>query len=173
MKINTMQHKLTRPLFLLLTFALLSGCGGGPQNFGENREAALLVISRSGTVRVTDVGYPIETSAKLPADDFLVTSINLAEKKFSDTDLQKLTPLTELRELNLYGTQISDSGISAITDLQNLTELELSYTAISDEGLAQLTTLKNLKQLFLHGTKVTDGGIDSFKSQRKGCQINH
>jgi len=163
-------------LLLITTTAIsfsLTGCGGDPENYGENRNAALLVLSKGGTVQVQDVGYPIKTQAKLPQEQVLVTEVNVSEKKFNDLDLVSLKPLGQLQALNLYGTQVSDEGMTVVAELKKLKSLELSYTAITDEGLEKLGALSDLSELYLHGTQVTDEGIDALKKRLKGCKVLH
>jgi len=163
-----------RPFNVALLFVLIvMGCGG-PENFGENREAALLVVNRGGTVRLQNVGYPVDSPAQIPTDEVLVTEVNLAEKSFQDADLQKLKPLSELEVLNLYGTQVTNDGMSSIVEIKGLKTLELSYTAITDEGLNTLTesgSLKELEELYLYGTDVSQEAVDAFQAKYSGVKV--
>ncbi|MDC0273547.1 MAG: hypothetical protein P8M30_11575 [Planctomycetaceae bacterium] len=161
-------------LIAIITIScLLAGCGGDSENYGENRNAALLVLTKGGYVRVQDVGILIKKQGQLPQENLLVTEVNLSEKKFNDLDLVSLKPLGELEVLNLYGTQVTDEGMSSIAKIKGLKSLELSYTAITDEGLEKLSALSNLSQLYLHGTQVSKEAIDTLKNKLKGCKISH
>ena len=158
-------------LFLIFGFSSLLGCSSSDDNYGENREAALLALSRGGEVRVDVVTYPIKSRSKLPDADFLVTSLNLSETKFSDLDAQKLSLLSELHELNLYSTQVTDKGMKYLVPLSQLENLELSYTSITDAGLEELSGLKNLKQLYLHGVKISEDALKQFEATHKSCKV--
>jgi hypothetical protein len=151
----------------------LAGCGGDPENYGENRNAALLVLTKGGYVRAQDVGYLIKKQGQLTQEELLVTEVNVSEKEFSDLDLVSLKPLSELEVLNLYGTQVTNEGMSSIAEMKSLKSLELSYTAITDEGLEKLSTLENLSELYLHGTQVSSEAIDVLKKKLNGCKVSH
>jgi hypothetical protein len=152
-----------------LTLSL--GCGdktGTPEN---NRVAAELVIQKGGSVRVEGISYPIDKLSQLPADDLVLKSVDLAEKQFTDEDLQALTDLKALEKLNLYGTGITDKGVDLLLPLDALTELELSYTLLTDEGFLKLKELKSLEKLTLHGTKISEDSVKSFQLRRPNVKI--
>lgn len=73
--------------------------------------------------------------------------------------LEKLGPLTKLRDLNLHATSINDADLVILRGLPNLRSLNLSATKITDAGLAILQTLPNLSTLNLNETHVTDAGL--------------
>jgi len=59
----------------------------------------------------------------------------------------------------LNSTSISDSGLEYLKDLKNLKDLQLRLTSVSDVGLQHLHGLKKLEDLDLQQTKVTPQGI--------------
>ncbi|BAY99249.1 Rab family protein [Tolypothrix tenuis PCC 7101] len=67
-------------------------------------------------------------------------------------DLNPLSNLTNLRELNLAQTQVSD--VSALANLTNLKSLNLRQTQVSD--VSALANLTNLRLLYLTQTQVSD-----------------
>ena len=149
--------------------AAAPGCGGGPPA-SEQRELAQWVIAHGGTV-VTDKVLEVKSAEKLPKGSFEIQRIELRDASISDLDLQKLSGLTGLVYLGLYGTPITDAGLTHLERLQSLAELELSYTQVTDAGLIPLKTLSSLKKLYLTGTSVTEQGVEDFKSSRPGCEV--
>jgi hypothetical protein len=161
------------PLRLAVLSAWLAvfstGCGGGPPA-SEQRQVAEWVIAQGGTV-VTDKVLEVKSADRLPKGSFEIRRIELKNARISDTDLEKLSDLTGLRYLGLYGTPVTDAGLQHLVRLQSLAELELSYTQVTDAGLIPLKTLNSLNKLYLTGTPVTDNGIEDFKNSRPGCEV--
>ncbi|HSG69072.1 MAG TPA: hypothetical protein VLA12_01585 [Planctomycetaceae bacterium] len=160
-----------RGVLIGLCLTLPTGCGDRTGTPANNRAAAELVIRKGGSVRVEGVSYPIDRLAQLPAGDLVLKSVDLAEKKFTDEDLQALTDLKALEKLNLYGTGITDKGIDLLLPLDALTELELSYTLLTDDGFQKLKELKSLEKLTLFGTKISDDSVKSFQLRRSDVKI--
>jgi hypothetical protein len=77
----------------------------------------------------------------------------------TDSDLEYLKDLGNLRELTLENVDITDVGIERLSHLKGLIRLELEGTKVTDAGLVHLSHLKSLTRLGLKGTKVTDAGI--------------
>jgi hypothetical protein len=160
-----------RTALILSCCALAVGCGKGTGSPENNRAAAELVIQRGGSVRVQGVSYPIDRVGKLPAGKLVLKGIDLSEKQFNDDDLDALTDLKALEQLNLYGTKVTNQGLERLKSLNSLTQLELSYTLIDDEGLQSLKDLKRLEKLTLYGTQVTDDGVKSFQLRNSRIRI--
>lgn len=80
-------------------------------------------------------------------------------RDFSDTDMLRLTNMTDLKVLSLENTKVTDAGLKQLNKLENLENLNLNGTDITDAGLAHLKKLTNLKSLALSGTKVTSVGL--------------
>jgi hypothetical protein len=66
-------------------------------------------------------------------------------KPFSDTDVARLSVLTDLTQLDLCGTHVTDRGLASIKNLTRLESLELACTRITDAGLVHL---RGMAQLF-------------------------
>ena len=98
--------------------------------------------------------------------------------KITSYGLAKLSDLTTLESLNLYGNRVDDDSLANIARLTNLRELDLSLTAISDEGLARLAPLKKLTRLELlysegfAGPKITDVGLQDLQSHSQLRSLN-
>ena len=89
----------------------------------------------------------------------------------TDSDVQAICGLTELRELYLYRTGITDAALQSIGRLQGLRLLYLGNTAISDQGLEKLRTLSNIQQIYLYDTKISDAGGNRLRSQLPNAKI--
>ncbi len=76
----------------------------------------------------------------------------------TDTDVEAITQLVELRELYLDSTKITNAALIHFDRLRRLRHLHLANTSISDEGLESLRSLSNLKELYLNQTKISNEG---------------
>ena len=75
----------------------------------------------------------------------------------TDVGLERLTNLTNLKELTMGGNELGDAGLQALRQMTGLTYLDLSgrqgadknvwTVAMSETGLAAVLTLKNLHEL--------------------------
>ncbi len=86
--------------------------------------------------------------------------LNLADKKLSDSAVQYISQLIQLRRLNLSGTNINDSSIEKLNSLKNLEYLNLVGTSISIQGLEKLNELTSMKSLFLYKTQVSNSDYE-------------
>ncbi len=146
------------------------GCGG-PEPGPQEREAAVWVLQKGGTVNVDATTVPVTEPDRLPEASFFVQQIDLHEKNLKNAELQKLVGLETVRELNLYATGISDPALDHLAGLTSLQQLELSLNNITDAGLEKLVRLKGLQKLFLRGTGVTEEGVEKLKNQLPGCTV--
>jgi Leucine-rich repeat (LRR) protein len=114
----------------------------------------------------------------------------------TDDGLKTLSPMKDLRRLDLSATKVTDSGLKELAKFKNLEYLDLSYTAVSnaglkdlaalgslkililsharitDAGIADLAGLKGLEKLDVYGTGVTDRGVKQMKQQLPNCKTN-
>ncbi len=89
--------------------------------------------------------------------------VNLHATAFNDADLVLLRGLPNLRSVNLSGTKITDAGLAILQTLPNLNILNLNETHVTDAGLQYLRGMVNLSDLSLYGTKVSDAGLAQLK----------
>ena len=85
----------------------------------------------------------------------------------TDVGLERLTSLTNLKELTMGGNELGDAGLQALRQMPNLTYLDLSgregndknvwTISMSNVGLQALLTLKNLRDLRFACTYTTVG----------------
>ncbi len=99
----------------------------------------------------------------LLGDDFMnpVLSVRLAETNVSDSDLSRITRLSQLGFLDLTDTQITDSGVALLSGLQHLEVLALTNTSVSDAGLSSLLPCTRLHSLNLEETGISDDGLET------------
>ncbi|MEP3477729.1 MAG: hypothetical protein ABJZ55_00635 [Fuerstiella sp.] len=113
-------------------------------------------------------------------------SLSLTHSNVVNSDLMKLSHLTELESLNLHmtkmhegpipgldqlqlkvlylnRTRIDDQSISALKSMTTLEHLDLTRTKVTDAGLKHLESLPNLRKLILRRTLVTQDGYVAFK----------
>ena len=84
------------------------------------------------------------------------------EHRTTDAELRQLaslTPLTQVRSLDLCGSRITDTGLRHLAGMTKLGNLDLGFTKITDAGLAHLGQMTVLKNLSLVSTNITDAGL--------------
>jgi hypothetical protein len=79
--------------------------------------------------------------------------------------------LHDVQVLDLHNTGISDSGLQCLDGLSQLRTLSLENTQVTDAGLEHLRGLVRLKELKLYNTKVTDGGVKKLRQELPNCEI--
>lgn len=134
-------------LIILLTLGV-AGCGGQ-----DLPAVSVVKLEETGAEIVRDSrGKVLEISLRADA---------------TDDELQLLSELTGLENLNLSGTKVSDSGLEHLTGMSNLKALRLSITRVSDSGLLHLHRLTQLQSLDLSGLQITDAGLRNLEELRE------
>ncbi len=106
--------------------------------------------------RITDTGVDSLRDLKN------LKALNLSRAQVSNTGLNRLQSLRNLRSLDLaWCNLINDEGLAHLHPLSHLTHLDLSWCShITDEGLAHLRVLTSLTSLNLEGCKqVSNKGL--------------
>ena len=89
-------------------------------------------------------------AAAVPAE------LDLTSSWVTDADMAKVGQMRELRKLDLSRTKITDFGLERLKPLTSLRELSLYYAEyITEDGIAHLKGWKDLEVLNLRGTRVT------------------
>jgi serine/threonine protein kinase len=150
---------------------------GSREEFDIERESAVWVLERGGTVSVgADLSHGthpkkgssatsdeqgadrqvIHDAGQLPAGAFHVVGIGLqASTRLSASDMARLAQLPRLESLSLADMRVTDSEIASLTSAASLTHLDLQDTPISDAALASLKKLANLQSLVLNRTRMS------------------
>jgi hypothetical protein len=94
-------------------------------------------------------------------------TLTLREAYVTNSELDQLSGISSLTQLDLSGTNVTDDGLEYLKGLTNLQILGLSNTKITDAGLEHLQDLTSLMFLHLYSTKVTDTGLAYLKRLKK------
>lgn len=111
----------------------------------------------------------LESIARL--SDLRVLNLSLA-KQVSDKGIAFLTPLHNLRELDLSFTGLSDVGASQLDSLTNLSFLDISLTSVSDASVPSLSKLSHLKVLRVRDSSITRAGRQQLEQALPGCRVD-
>ena len=85
--------------------------------------------------------------------------LNLRGARMSDSGMEFMSHLPNLRELDIGVTQITDTSLEHLEGLQHLETLALGGNRIGHVGLVFLQSLPSLKNLDLSGAQITDSGV--------------
>jgi len=122
-----------------------------PPSKSDSRPAHVVALEKLGATLDYGVG------------DRLI-DVDLDGKPATDADLENLTPLVDLKILNLSGSRITDAGLAKLAPLKRLKFLYLFKTDITDAGLEHLKELPRLEVLCLDQTLITDGGLKTLEA---------
>jgi hypothetical protein len=92
--------------------------------------------------------------------------------EITDARLEHLKNLDQLQELSLFGMQITDDGLLNLKKMTSLNKLYLASTEITDSGIIHLQELKQLEYLRLYDTRVTKSGIEQLKKKLSNLIIS-
>ncbi|QDT97462.1 leucine-rich repeat domain-containing protein [Gimesia aquarii] len=163
--------ELRPPILVCLALVYLTITGCGKAQDPNSRPVTEYVLQSGGKVIRVSSDLPIDSTAKIPEEDFSIREIDLTNAKIKNIDMKKLSDLPNLESLNLHGTRLNDKGLALITNLPNLKSLELAYTRVSDEEVSKLTRFPKLKKIFLYGTAVKPQTIEDLKSNLRGSVV--
>ncbi len=148
----------------LLFFMLVASAGMSWYGIGYRRDAAeqaILVQLARFTPRNSGVG------------DHQLLDFSASPVKPGDADLEPLSKLSRLEDLDLSGAPVTDAGLKHLEPLARLRYLHLEGTAITDVGLAHLEKLTSLRILTLWNTRVTDAGVKRLQPALPNTKIYH
>lgn len=77
----------------------------------------------------------------------------------TDDDLKTLTPMIQLRELDISGSLVTDVGLEALAAFPDLEELDISLTKVRGPGLRHLKSLGKLRTLRVTNTEIPDSAL--------------
>jgi hypothetical protein len=82
--------------------------------------------------------------------------LSASSAKISDSHLETISKLKNLRKLDLRRSSVSETGLARLSALNNLTSLNLSETSVDLNAIKSITVLPKLKEVFLFHTKVSE-----------------
>jgi Leucine-rich repeat (LRR) protein len=88
-----------------------------------------------------------------------------------DESVRALGGLRALRRLDLQGTQLTDAAVETLAGLRELEWLNLYRTQISNAGLMRLRELRKLRHLDIRYTRVTASGYEALRAALPGARI--
>lgn len=98
--------------------------------------------------------------------------LQMANPDVTDSTLNYLRGMTNLKELDLNDTQVTDAGLSVLKGLPALRSLRLKNTRITDRGFRDILAEKeSLMQLDLTGTQVDHETAQAWRSARSGRRV--
>src|SRR5579862_473594 len=109
---------------------------------------------------------------KVEMHDGHVTAVSLKSTTITDRELDILTKLPQLADLNLRNTEISDVGAAHLSSIVSLQKLDLGYTLLADSALSKLTPLVNLRSLGLGSSQVEGPGLAAIESLPNLRELN-
>jgi hypothetical protein len=175
----------------LLIFVALASCGLGWGGFklqqARQQQDAVAAIEQLGG----DVVYDYEADSlgnavpgmtppcpawvrALLGDDCFrsVYRITFLTQYATDSGLQHLKGLTNLKQLDLNGSPVTDAGLENLKGLTRLETLNLGEAKITDAGLKQLQELTQVRWLILERTQITDAGLVYLKGMTQLTQFS-
>jgi hypothetical protein len=93
---------------------------------------------------------------RLEALDLSFVRMPYADATRQGTVLRDLTPLPNLRGINLSGTNATDADMQWLAACQRLEVIDLSATKIGDQGLARLAPLPDVRRLKISSPRISD-----------------
>lgn len=90
-----------------------------------------------------------------------VTVAYLYRFEVTDSNLELLDGMDQLRELDVIGPGITDAGLKTIGRLTHLRNLYCLRTPITDAGLKHLERLSDLEEFVTSETQITDAGLET------------
>jgi hypothetical protein len=126
-----------------------------------------LPMSLSGVQEVSDSG--LECLNGLTQ----LKTLYLWHTKVSDVGVEHLKGMTQLQILHLNNTKVSDIGVEYFKGMTQLQILSLSNTKVSDSGAEHLKGMTQLQELDLSNTGVTDAGVAELQKALPNCDIRH
>jgi hypothetical protein len=146
----------------------------------SDREVAEWAIRSGGRVLIGGSRAPIGSVTELPGGDLKITGIDLTGTIIEPKELEKISSLTELKELYLPGPSWNpgagsrlnaNAELKFLAGLKNLERLQfslhfLTHVNVRDEGISQLHGLTQLKELRCAQCRIAKDSLAPFVNLR-------
>jgi len=101
-----------------------------------------------------------------------LTALDLGDLPIKSADLDWITALTSLAQLDIDGWyEIDDAVVGTLQQLSSLKRLNLAGTLVTDAALNQLAGMMTLERLTVGGTQVTADAVAAFSRKRPDCRV--
>ena len=106
-------------------------------------------------------GEGLKELAALPK----LATINMPGARITNSEVEAIAFITNLKELYLPVTDLTDEGVEQLSALTQLTHLDLGTCVeiVTDAGAKHLSSLTKLTYLGLRTTGITDNGLKELK----------
>jgi hypothetical protein len=95
--------------------------------------------------------------------------LQMANADVTDSVIEPLATIENLRELDLNDTKVTDAGLATLGSLSRLERLRLRGTAITDQGFGTaIAPLESLREIDLRATGVSRDAVQRWKSAKPG-----
>ena len=125
------------------------------------------ISGKNAKADITDVGIAALanlTKLKVLALDYL---------PISESNIQTLSPLRQLRELLLAKTDVNDAALKLIAGFPELTKLRIAGTPITDAGFGHLNQLSKLRSLDVSECQaLSDASTDTIVQMKNLTDLN-
>ena len=132
-------------------------------------EAGKLAISLSAAHRKDPVSFDL--SKALAPYKGKVQRLNIAGAALHPEAWTALAGLEGLVELHAAYTNLGDTELEALSSLSALTQLNLHGTKVSSRGLEKLVVNKNLRRLWVNEIELMNDDVDKLRSAMPDCDI--
>ena len=100
----------------------------------------------------------------LMGEQFMTVGVvNLDGSNATDSDLDFLRTLRDIRVLNLSNTEITGEGLQCLRNHAQLRIIRLNNTGVGDDVLNEVAKMTALQELYLNGTRVSDNGLQRLR----------
>ncbi len=100
------------------------------------------------------------------------TDSGLWSVSITDSGMEAIASLRNLRHLRLNGTSISGRSLEKLKQLNMLQRFDLQDCKhVGDDAIPTLSSIPSLRVIDLTGTQVTAGAIAALRRARPGCRI--
>lgn len=147
-----------RAITLHSIFLLLVGCSGE-------------IIVHSYDAHVLELLTHLEI-APVFAESGRVIELNVEGKEISNEDLKRISELTELKKLSLYGSTFDQTGLKDLANAGRLEALGVGKTAVTDQALVWIAEISSLRWLWIFECdKLTPDGVAEFRQARPDVEV--
>jgi len=138
---------------------LLAGCNGSADHQSAEHEAERAAApATSPTAERSQAGDPPFAEQVEAVRQGAAISIRARRETVGNEQLEQLTGLETLRQLNLPRGAFDDRGLAAIARLP-LTQLRFHSPQVTDAGMQQIAKIETLRALHLIDVPITDEGL--------------
>jgi hypothetical protein len=128
-----------------------------------HNDAGLETIDRSGDIgRLILTGDGVTNAGLKQLEGLNVRALSIEGTQITNTGLQYLASLTNLKSLRLWSYQLTNASLQHVKNLAGLETLDIDGTAIQGSGLKRLEDLPKLRTLVL-GPAVRDADLEYLK----------